>query len=187
MAFVNGLGAGAARAASVPPAAYAATVADSLRNRGICCCLAAAGAFPNEAASVDAAVELYAAMDCLECDTELVARIAAHLAALPGLGTAAVSRPTAHAVLAAMATCGMYQGSGRWMLEVGLPAKSGVSGSIMAVAPGKLGIAVYGPGIDAEGNSVRGMRFLRHFVRHSGVSIWQGAVQMEGLAECAKG
>jgi glutaminase len=61
--------------------------------------------------------------------------------------------------------CGMYEASAAWEAEVGLAAKSGVSGAIFAAAPGLCGIASYSPRIDAEGNSVRGTAFFRHLVR----------------------
>jgi glutaminase len=64
-------------------------------------------------------------------------------------------------VLSVMTTCGMYDGSGRWVDAVGLPAKSGVGGGIIAVLPGQLAISVYSPRLDAEGNSVRGVRVCR--------------------------
>lgn len=66
-------------------------------------------------------------------------------------------------VLTIMSTCGMYDGAGEWMYRVGLPAKSGVSGAIMAVLPNELGLATWSPPLDSHGNSVRGvtaMEFL---------------------------
>jgi glutaminase len=60
-------------------------------------------------------------------------------------------------VLSVMTTCGMYDYAGEWLYRVGFPAKSGVSGGILAVLPGQLGIAVYSPPLDARGNSVRGV------------------------------
>ena len=58
-------------------------------------------------------------------------------------------------VLAVMATAGMYDDSGKWLYRTGLPAKSGVGGGVIAVSPGKFGIAVISPPLDAAGNSVR--------------------------------
>jgi glutaminase len=61
-------------------------------------------------------------------------------------------------VLSVMNSCGMYDYAGEWAYEVGMPAKSGVSGCIIAVIPGQIGISVFSPPIDAQGNSVRGIR-----------------------------
>lgn len=67
-----------------------------------------------------------------------------------------VSPDTCRRTLAVMLTAGLYERSGEWLYEVGLPAKSGVSGGIVTVAPGKGGLATFSPPLDAAGNSVRG-------------------------------
>ncbi len=64
-------------------------------------------------------------------------------------------------VLSVMTTCGMYNAAGDWVTEVGLPAKSGVGGGILAVLPGQLGLAVFSPRLDEHGNSVRGVQACR--------------------------
>lgn len=74
----------------------------------------------------------------------------------PVTGEKVVSDEVAARVLAVMATCGMYDGSGEWLLRVGLPAKSGVSGGLIAVGPARFGLATYSPRLDATGTSVRG-------------------------------
>jgi glutaminase len=61
-------------------------------------------------------------------------------------------------VLSVMSTCGMYDYAGEWVYTVGLPAKSGVTGGVIAVLPGQLGIGVFSPRLDARGNSARGIR-----------------------------
>jgi glutaminase len=63
-------------------------------------------------------------------------------------------------VLAVMATAGLYDDSGQWLFRTGLPAKSGVGGGIIAVSPGKFGIAAFSPPLDAAGNSVRAQRAI---------------------------
>ncbi|MCX5731765.1 MAG: glutaminase, partial [Deltaproteobacteria bacterium] len=64
-------------------------------------------------------------------------------------------------ILAVMATAGLYDDSGIWLYRVGLPAKSGVGGGIIAVAPGRFGIAVFSPPLDAAGNSVRAQKAIQ--------------------------
>ncbi|MGD8577139.1 MAG: glutaminase A, partial [Thiohalophilus sp.] len=63
-------------------------------------------------------------------------------------------------ILAVMATAGLYDDSGKWLYKTGLPAKSGVGGGIIAVSPGKFGIAVISPPLDAAGNSVRAQKAI---------------------------
>jgi glutaminase len=68
-------------------------------------------------------------------------------------------------VLSVMTTCGMYNAAGDWVTEVGLPAKSGVGGGILAVLPGQVGLAVFSPRLDEHGNSVRGVQAARRLSR----------------------
>ena len=63
-------------------------------------------------------------------------------------------------VLAVMAVAGLYDGSGKWLYRTGLPAKSGVGGGVIAVSPGKFGIAVVSPPLDEAGNSVRAQKAI---------------------------
>jgi glutaminase len=75
----------------------------------------------------------------------------------PITGQRAIPEKYVANVLSVMATCGMYDASGEWLYDTGMPAKSGVGGGIMAVLPGRLGIAVFSPRLDQQGNSVRGL------------------------------
>jgi glutaminase len=63
-------------------------------------------------------------------------------------------------ILTVMFTCGLYDHAGEWAYRVGLPAKSGVGGGLIAVSPGKFGIAVVSPPLDDAGNSVRAQRAI---------------------------
>ena len=78
----------------------------------------------------------------------------------PVTGKQVVDGPKVPGILAVMATAGLYDDSGKWLYHTGLPAKSGVGGGIIAVSPGKFGIAVESPPLDDAGNSVRAQRAI---------------------------
>ncbi len=84
----------------------------------------------------------------------------------PVTGKQALRGEYVESVLSVMGSCGMYDYAGEWMYNIGMPAKSGVSGGIIAVLPGQLGIGVYSPPLDPRGNSVRGIRVCDAFSRH---------------------
>ena len=115
------------------------------RNRAIGHLLRAAGVLDGDA---DEAVERYFAQCSVEMTAIDLAVIAATLAnggVNPLTGHRAASPATVRAVLSVMATCGMYDGAGEWLYTIGLPAKSGVSGGILAVVPGRLGLGFFSP------------------------------------------
>ena len=87
----------------------------------------------------------------------------------PVTGVRAIAEEYVDNVLAVMATCGMYDFSGEWLYQTGLPAKSGVGGGILAVEPGRLGIGVFSPRLDAQGNSVRGIAACRELASDLGL------------------
>ena len=72
-----------------------------------------------------------------------------------------------------MFTCGLYNSAGAWAFNVGIPAKSGVSGAIFAVIPGQMGISAYSPLIDEHGHSIRGTRALEEIAKKLNLNIFQ--------------
>ena len=93
----------------------------------------------------------------------------------PMTGIRALPEQYVENVLSVMATCGMYDFSGEWLYRTGLPAKSGVGGGILAVQPGRIGIGVYSPRLDAQGNSVRGIEVCRELVSDLGLHMFDAS------------
>jgi glutaminase len=85
-------------------------------------------------------------------------------------------------ILSVMYTCGMYDSAGEWAYRVGLPAKSGVSGGILAVVPGIAGIGVFSPRLDAHGSSVRGVRVCEALSREFGLHLFDQAAPAKPAA-----
>ncbi|MEU1125608.1 glutaminase A [Streptomyces sp. NPDC005899] len=162
----------AGRPLDVDEEVYASEAATGDRNRALAYLLRSAGAppaaGPPPAAGVPpvdpvAAVDTYfrqCAVRVTAVDLAVMAATLAHGGVNPLTGEAVVSAEVAARVLAVMATCGMYDASGEWLLRVGLPAKSGVSGGLIAAGPARFGLAAYSPPLDAAGTSVRGRAAL---------------------------
>ncbi|MFG2879379.1 glutaminase [Streptomyces sp. NPDC048337] len=87
-------------------------------------------------------------------------------------GTRLLTRSEAKQINAVMLTCGTYDAAGEFAYRVGLPGKSGVGGGIVAVVPGQCAVAVWSPGLDAQGNSVAGVAALDRFTTLTGLSVF---------------
>ncbi|MFB5284902.1 glutaminase [Peribacillus sp. Hz7] len=134
---------------------------------------------------VEEALEVYLKQCSIEINTEdiaLIGLILAHDGYHPILKEQILPKKVARLTKALMLTCGMYNASGRFAAFIGLPAKSGVSGGIMAVVPPRLrrelpfqdgcGIGIYGPAIDEYGNSLPGVMLLEHIAQEWDLSIF---------------
>ncbi|WP_395665779.1 glutaminase A [Methylocella sp.] len=131
------------------------------RNRAIAWLMLNAGMIE---AMPDDALDVYFRQCAVSVDVRDLAVMAATLAnggVNPLTGARAVAEDHVCDVLTVMLTCGMYDYAGQWAHEVGLPAKSGVSGGIVAAAPGQFGIAAFSPPLDRFGNSVRAVAACR--------------------------
>ncbi len=76
-----------------------------------------------------------------------------------------------HYTMAVMLPAGMYESSGEWLYDVGLPAKSGIGGGIVTVSPGKGGMGTFAPPLDAAGNSIKGQLVARHLSARLGLDL----------------
>lgn len=94
----------------------------------------------------------------------------------PLTGEQVVGSEVARDTLALLASCGLYERSGEWLFEIGLPAKSGVSGGMVAIAPGKGALGLYSPPLDSAGNSVRSQRACAYLSRALGLNLFASSV-----------
>lgn len=162
-------GACAGRALDFDEEVYRSERATGSRNRGIAYLLESFGAL---GADPDDALDLYIRQCSLKVTSTDLARMAATLARgglNPLTGRQVTDAAVVRRTLSVMVTCGMYDAAGAWVSAVGMPAKSGVGGGIVAVLPGQLGIGVYSPRIDDKGNSVRGMLVCRSLSQQLGL------------------
>jgi glutaminase len=138
------------------------------RNRAIAYFLKHGGVLRGD---VEPTLDVYFALCSLSADVREASLFSAILASgglRPGTNERVISKRTVAIVVSIMATCGMYNESGNYLVATGMPAKSGVSGVIVAVVPGVAGIAVSSPRLNDKGGSVRGHVTLRELSRHLG-------------------
>lgn len=159
-------------ALEIDPAVYHSEKATGSKNRALAYMLKAYGLIHDP---VEEILDCYFRACSILVNCQDLARIAWHFAC-HGLDTATGEQlfPAEYAryVNATLATCGMYDGSGDFALRVGFPAKSGVGGGIMGVIPGRMGIGVFAPSLDKQGNSVAGIQALIRLSRRLDLSIY---------------
>ncbi|MBN2874356.1 MAG: glutaminase A [Spirochaetales bacterium] len=146
---------------SLDESVYASEKATAARNRSIAWFLKELGLVP---ADVEDTLDVYFRQCAVLVDAVDLARIGAELS-LDGVdpvsGARVLDARTARVCKSLMVTCGLYDGSGEFAVDVGVPAKSGVGGGILATVRDRMGIGVYGPALDAHGNSAAGLEALR--------------------------
>jgi glutaminase len=93
----------------------------------------------------------------------------------PVTGERVVDASVCHHTLAVMLTAGLYESSGDWLYEIGLPGKSGIGGGIVTLSPGKGGLGTFAPRLDPLGNSVRGQLAARYLSAGLGMDLLSSA------------
>lgn len=152
----------AGRKLSVLDDIYKSEAATNQRNQAIASLMSAYGHIKGDFLQ---ATDIYTKQCSVGVNAKDLATMAATLANRgknPLTGKQVIKGDNVPEILAIMSTAGLYDDSGKWLYKTGLPAKSGVGGGIIAVSPGKFGIAVISPPLDAAGNSVRAQKAIEY-------------------------
>jgi len=172
-AFVQaGLSAFAGRPLVLDDEVYASETAHNRRNQAIARLLESYGRISHDPLEV---TDVYTRQCSLRVSARDLAVMGATLAdggVNPVTGDRVVDPSVCRYVLAALATSGLYERSGEWLFSIGLPGKSGVSGGIVTVVPGKGSLATFSPRLDAAGNSVRGALATRYLSGALGLNLF---------------
>lgn len=142
------------------------------RNRAIAYLLENKGVIQSD---VERTLDFYVKMCSLSVTAESLAGFGLLLAnggVHPATGERLLRAETVQVVKTIMLTCGMYNGSGRFAVRVGIPSKSGVGGGILSVADRRMGIGIFGPALDQNGNSVAGEAVLEYLSTHLRLHIF---------------
>lgn len=170
--IIEGLGAFAGRQLSLDEEVYRSEAATNQRNLAIARLLESYGRLHADPEQV---VDVYTRQCSVRVNAVDLAAMAATLAdggVNPLTKQRVVSAEVARDTLAVMASAGLYENSGEWLFEVGLPGKSGVSGGLVTVSPGKGGIGSFSPPLDKAGNSVRGEIATAYLSKALGLNIF---------------
>jgi glutaminase len=150
----------------------ASALATNHRNRALANLLYSTGVITSDPVE---AVELYTRQSCVALDVRDMATMGATIAnggRNPRTGDHVVDEIMCHDVMAAMATAGLYETSGDWLWDVGLPGKSGISGAVVAMSPGKGAMAAFSPRLDDAGNSIRGQIAAKLLSQELGLDVF---------------
>ncbi|MGD9890472.1 MAG: glutaminase A [Dehalococcoidia bacterium] len=168
----DGLSRFAGRSLSLNETVYASATATNQRNQGIANLLKSYGRIHCDPCE---AIDLYTKQCSLNVSAKDLAVMAATLAdggVNPLTRERVIDAEHCKRVLAVMATAGMYETSGDWLFETGLPGKSGIGGGIVTVAPGKGGLGTFAPLLDTAGNSVKGQFATRYLSEQLGLNLF---------------
>lgn len=125
--------------------------------------------------NIDEILDLYFKQCSMKVNANDIARLGVVLAndgVMPWNNERIISREVCRIVKTIMVTCGMYDASGEFAVHIGIPAKSGVGGGILAAVPKRMGIGLYGPSLDEKGNSIGGIHILKDLAEELDLSIF---------------
>jgi glutaminase len=167
----HGLSRFAGRELAIDQDVYESALATNSRNHAIAQCLRSLDRLYCDPAE---AIDLYTRQCSLLVTARDLAVMGATLAdggVNPVTGERVIDASICHHTLAVMLTAGLYESSGDWLYEVGLPGKSGIGGGIVTVSPGKSGLGTFAPRLDTMGNSVKGELAARHLSAGLGLDL----------------
>ena len=173
--IVDGLSRFAGRQLALDAGIYDSASATNQRNREIVGMLHRYGRIVGDPAE---ALDLYTRQSSLRVTARDLAVMGATLAdggLNPLTGERVVDAASARCALVVMSTAGLYETSGDWLYDIGLPGKSGIGGGVVTVSPGKGGLGTFSPRLDGAGNSVRGQLAARYLSRQLGLDLFRSA------------
>jgi glutaminase len=173
--LAEGLSRFAGRSLAVDDEVYASASATNVRNRSIALLLESYQRIYCDPAE---ATDLYTRQCSLAVSAQDLAVMGATLAdggVNPISGERVVDASVCHYALAVMATAGLYETSGDWLYNIGLPGKSGIGGGIVTVSPGKGGLGTFAPPLDEAGNSVKGQLVAKFLSERLGMDLFVSA------------
>jgi glutaminase len=168
----DGLSRFAGRALPLNDEVYASASETNSRNQAVARLLESVGRIYLDPAE---ATDLYTKQCALNVSARDLAVMGATLADAgvnPITGERVVDPLVCHYSLAVMATAGLYETSGDWLYDIGLPGKSGIGGGIVTVSPGKGGLGTFAPPLDAAGNSVKGQLVAKYLSQRLGLDLF---------------
>lgn len=151
---------------------YESEAATNLRNRGIAKLLEGYGRMYFDALEATDVYTKQCAIDVTARDLAVMSATLADGGVNPVTKERVIDAKHCKHVLAVLATAGLYELSGDWLYEIGLPGKSGVSGGIFTIAPGKGGVGSFAPPLDSAGNSVKGQRVSKFLSERLGLNLF---------------
>jgi glutaminase len=168
----EGLSRFAGRALAVNQEVLASAMATNSRNQALARMLESTGGIYADPAAATALYTKQCALEVSAADLAVMGATLADGGVNPISGEQVVDASVCHYTLAVMATAGLYETSGDWLYEIGLPGKSGIGGGIVTVAPGKGGLGTFAPRLDVFGNSIKGQLVARHLSRGLGLDLF---------------